>query len=42
VQAIQKKTMETVCNERRCKSVAVAAQVAEYIPSGKTAAHQAL
>jgi predicted class III extradiol MEMO1 family dioxygenase len=42
VQAIQKNTSETVCSECRCNSIAVAPHVAEYIPSGKTAAHQAL
>jgi len=42
VQAIQKNTSETVRSDRMCNSVAVAAQVVAYIPSGKTAAHHAL
>ena len=39
VKAIQKNTSEIVARERVCSWVAVAAEAAEYIPSGKTAAH---
>lgn len=39
VKAIQKNTSEMVPRERMCNSVAVAAEAAEYIPSGNTAAH---
>src|SRR6185436_2754004 len=39
--AIQKNTSETTVNVRQPVSPAIAYVAAEYIPSGKTAAHQA-